>query len=133
MKFLTKAAIVFGLVTLQLAWADEVAPPQQAPSAGQKQAWKAKHQEQMKKVFAACAQKYGLPPPSEGQPPQLSAGDRSALHACVQRYHDDLKACEVEAGIPPRQHGQKQQLDPAQKAALAACREKALGLISQGG
>lgn len=85
-----------------------------------------------KDVLMACAKEYQVALPAKNSGERMSAGDRSAIHSCIQRFHDDMKACLDVAGIQPSKNGGKLQRNAATKAAFKACHDKSLSQVSSG-
>ena len=90
-----------------------------------------RHHGEMREVFQACAKANGVELPKSKTDGAPSAGDQSALHACVQRFHDDMRACLEQAGIQPPSPGERPVRDPSKKGAFEACRKTALAQVGK--
>jgi hypothetical protein len=99
-----------------------------APSPAPGNPWHQRHRQEMKQVFEACAKANDITLPAKGSGDTLSTGDRTALHACVKQFHDNMRSCIQKAGVSKPVPGTPP--SAADKAAFQQCRVESLGEIS---
>jgi hypothetical protein len=99
-----------------------------APAPAPQNQWHHRHHKEMKQVFEACAKANDIALPAKGSGDTLSTGDRTALHACVKQFHDNMRSCIQKAGVSQPVPGTPP--SAADKAAFKQCRVESLAEIS---